>query len=97
MPRAHRCDSARIFCTAGLRPAFLNLLVKLSQQNAKVKGAGQRPAVRKPKLCEHSGEWHDRAKFNRRTRHVEDPALVRGAVPLLKTFSPHSSLITAIP
>jgi hypothetical protein len=30
-------------------------------------------------------EWHDRAKFARRERHAADPALVRGAVPLLKT------------
>ena len=29
-------------------------------------------------------EWHDRAKFVCRARHVEDPAWVRGAVPLLR-------------
>jgi hypothetical protein len=29
-------------------------------------------------------KWQDPAKFFHRARHVEDPALVRGAVPLLQ-------------
>ena len=32
-------------------------------------------------------KWRDQAKFDRRARHVADPAFLRGAVPLLRKKS----------